>query len=324
MKPKCQHDLLIRPVLPDKSLQAIWLVNGGRATRATGEAGFRQRAGQAAAMFAAARSGKLSLSGLLEARRGPQLVGAAWANIMPGRTALVWPAQLITGETEETADRLHAELARFAAERGAVLSQAVLDTDHGPAAERLERAGYSHVADLLYLLSLSKSFAAEPQTDRLTFRAYQDADRPALAALVERTYVGSLDCPAVDGLRRIEDVLDGYQGTATFRPDLWLTAIYEDQPIGCVLLADHPQQRQLELVYLGVIPEARGRGFGTDMTRHVQWLAGTLGRDRIVLAVDAENQPALEAYARSGFNGWDRRSLFLRVPAEGGPAERRS
>ena len=36
-------------------------------------------------------------------------------------------------------------------------------------------------------------------------------------------------------------------------------------------------------------------------------------RKRLVLAVDAANEPALRMYAAAGFQAWDRRSVFVRV-----------
>ena len=40
-----------------------------------------------------------------------------------------------------------------------------------------------------------------------------------------------------------------------------------------------------------------------------------LWRQRLVLAVDAANEPALRTYAAAGFQAWDRRSVFIRVMA---------
>ncbi len=104
----------------------------------------------------------------------------------------------------------------------------------------------------------------------------------------------------------------GYRALGTFDPAHWLLVSEGPDDVGCVLLADHPSSDQAELVYLGVVPEARGRGIGLAMTRHAQWLAHCAGRGQLVVAVDAANTPALDVYAESGFVGWDRQSVFLR------------
>jgi ribosomal protein S18 acetylase RimI-like enzyme len=83
--------------------------------------------------------------------------------------------------------------------------------------------------------------------------------------------------------------------------------------VGCLLLGEDAAGAQWELVYMGVVPEARGRGIGLDLTRHAQWVARAAGCARMVLAVDATNAPALAVYAAAGFSSWDHRSVFLRV-----------
>jgi ribosomal protein S18 acetylase RimI-like enzyme len=77
-------------------------------------------------------------------------------------------------------------------------------------------------------------------------------------------------------------------------------------------LADHPAARHVELVYMGLIPPARGRGWGRQIVLQAQQMANRLDRDRIVLAVDAANEPARAIYSAAGFKAWDQRSVFLR------------
>jgi len=82
--------------------------------------------------------------------------------------------------------------------------------------------------------------------------------------------------------------------------------------MGCVLLADHPEHDQSELMYLGIVPEQRGHGWGLQATRHAQWLARRAGRERLILAVDDTNGPARNVYTQAGFRLWDRRSVYAR------------
>ena len=63
----------------------------------------------------------------------------------------------------------------------------------------------------------------------------------------------------------------------------------------------------------GIVPWARGRGLGTDITRHAQWLAEKAGVEQLVLAVDALNEPALSVYAAAGFRAWESRWVFVRL-----------
>ena len=61
------------------------------------------------------------------------------------------------------------------------------------------------------------------------------------------------------------------------------------------------------------MPAARGRGWGLEVVRHAQWLSGQASRNRLILAVDAANEPALRIYAAAGFQSWDQKSVYVLV-----------
>jgi mycothiol synthase len=114
-------------------------------------------------------------------------------------------------------------------------------------------------------------------------------------------------------VRHIDDVLAGYRATGEFDPQRWLIVRQAGQDVGCLLLAVHPETDQWELVYLGVTPAARGAGLGRQIVRHAQWMCQRGGARQLVLAVDADNTPALKLYASAGFVAWDRRPIYLHV-----------
>ena len=250
--------------------------------------------------------------GLFQARRDTQVVGAAWGQRVPGNTAFCWPPVLRPDAPGQTAGRLQTAVDRFLDESGIVLTQAILSNATGGTARRLIDAGYRHLTNLDYMVCTDDHFPRRAPTGPLTWSAI-DAERIAqLGGIVERTYHGSLDCPELDGTRSIADVLEGYRGTGHFVPAWWLCVRHFDREIGCLILADHPEHDQVELVYLGVVPEARGQGWGRVLTRHAQWLTARRARRRLILAVDAANWPARNCYASTGFASWDRRSVFVR------------
>jgi ribosomal protein S18 acetylase RimI-like enzyme len=141
----------------------------------------------------------------------------------------------------------------------------------------------------------------------------------SLSALIERTYSSTLDCSRLDEARSMEHVLTGYRRTGVYRPEWWIIAGYRGHDVGCVLLADHPEHDQCELMYLGVVPEWRGHGWGRELASYAQWLARRAGRERIVLAVDDANWPARQIYDGLGFQLWDRRSVYVRTARSNGP-----
>ena len=191
--------------------------------------------------------------------------------------------------------------------------QALLSTDAGQDAELLRAAGFRHLSDLLYLVCLDKEFPAEPSASGLEFLALTDQSEPRFAALVEATYEGTLDCPAVNGLRSIEDVLLGYRATGTYDPRAWLFVRSRGENIGCLIVTDYPHLGTRELIYMGLVPAARRQGHGGAIVRHALWQAATARRQRLVLAVDAANTPALRMYAAAGFQAWDKKSVFMRA-----------
>ncbi len=247
------------------------------------------------------------------ARRGERVVGAMRATIQPGRTAFTTPPGLSPGEPQATAHALSNAVVRHLETQNVQLAQALPAADQGPEAEALLSTGFRHVSNLLYQVSLRRSFPAAESAAMLEFIGYTEAEHDRLRSIVERTYEGSLDCPAVDRVRDVDDVLAGYRATGAFDPNRWLIVNDGAEDVGCLLLADYPSENQWELVYMGLVSEARGRGLGVSIVRHAQWMARQAGRKRLVLAVDADNAPAIAVYAACGFVTWDHRSVFVRV-----------
>jgi len=176
--------------------------------------------------------------------------------------------------------------------------------------------GFTHGADLLYLTAdLGAASATRPQLP-FNIESFRPGDESRLADLIERSYTGTLDCPRLDGLRQTADVINGYKAVGEFRPDLWLFARHEGQDVGCLLLNMHPDVRHAEIVYVALIPEVRGRGWGTELTRLSLWLGQRAGAERLVLAVDAANKPAIRIYEASGFFEFDRRGVWIRSLTE--------
>ena len=120
----------------------------------------------------------------------------------------------------------------------------------------------------------------------------------------------------MNGLREIEDVLEGYQATGEFDASRWLIARREGHDVGCLLLAAHPEDDMWELVYQGIVPAARGQRFGMDLTQYAQWRTRQAGVAQLVLAVDAANEPALRIYAAAGFTAWEQRWIFVKLLGE--------
>ncbi|OHB68445.1 MAG: hypothetical protein A2V70_11155 [Planctomycetes bacterium RBG_13_63_9] len=266
-----------------------------------------------------------SAAGLLGAYRGGRLVGAVFSQIQPGKTALVWPPQLVPDEPRPTACGLLDATSRWLGGQEVRIAQAMLPSsatgavscgsagNAGADEAVLLAGGFERMADLLYLVSEQSEFPDGAPRSPLQFESYSSANHQRLDRVVLATYEDTLDCPSLDGVRKIGDVLEGYRATGVFDPRRWLIVRHEGKDIGCLLLADHPDQENWELVYMGLVSSHRGRGWGMDIAREAQRLARRAGRRRLVLAVDAGNRPAIETYSAAGFRLWDRRGVYVKV-----------
>ena len=250
--------------------------------------------------------------GLLGARRDGRLVGVVFSQIEPGKTATVWLPRLTVGEPESTAADLFAATWEHLVRQRVLLAQVLLPTVGKVERATLRLGMVHHLADLLYLVSPEREFPTVPPTMPFVLTPHHSDNHDRLAQVLAATFVGTLDCPGLAGVRRPEDVLAGYRSTGVFDPRRWLIVRHEHRDVGCLLLADHPQHGSMELLYLGLIPAARGRGWGKRLVGRAQWLARLAGRERLFLAVDAANAPAVQTYTAVGFQPWQRRRLYVK------------
>ena len=296
---------LIGPAPPEHRADCLALVFGDL------PAG--ERAQHVEALLAQTRSGEEAMEGLLAARRQGRVVGGVLSQVQAGRTAVIWPPRVLPGEPDSTAQQLLAATTELLAAEPICLAHALVQAGIEEDGRRLRAAGFELLAELVYLVSGEEQFPASLPATSLEFEPYDSAHHDRLARLVEATYERTLDCPRLDGIRQTEDVLAGYRATGVFSPTRWLLVRHHAEDVGCLILADHPEQENFELVYMGLVPSARGNGWGKDITRRAQWLTRQAGRPRLVLAVDAGNGPGMRTYLALGFQAWDRRSVYLKV-----------
>jgi len=263
-------------------------------------------------LLSAAARGQISFEGLLVARQGGQLRGAIWARVNSGNIASVWPPRVFGETPEKTIEALFEAMDRFLSARKVRLAQSLIEPRDEEGAGRLEADGYHVSTDLLYLACLRDRFPVSAPPSRLEFEPHGAAHRHRLSTLVSRTYVGTRDFPELNEICPAEDVLTGYRDSGVHDPNAWFFVRERGRDIGCLLLTDHPQDKQFELLYMGLIPEARGRCRGIDVTRYALWQTAQAGRQRIVLGVDAANAPAIRMYKRAGFTQWDRQKVMLK------------
>ena len=264
-------------------------------------------------MFLGGAGSVWSAEGLWEARRGGHLVGALASQLQPGKIGVLWPPRTVPQEPPATAQQLLAVACDAIASRGARIAHVILERVCRADNTLLRDAGFQPMATLLYLMCPESELPTDSPSGPLEFEPFAPAQPDRLAQLVEATYEDTLDCPALNGVRSTEDILAGYEATGVFDPQRWLIVRHQRRDVGCLLLADHPQHDNWELVYMGLVPWARGSGWGRAIVRHAQWLTRQAGRQRLVLAVDAANHPAVTMYTCVGFRAFGRRRVYLKA-----------
>ncbi|HYO25206.1 MAG TPA: GNAT family N-acetyltransferase [Lacipirellulaceae bacterium] len=273
-------------------------------------------------------SGEAAWAGLIvDDPADPQ--AAVWVQATPGNTAVVWPPL----PAAPAAAALLRAAAEFVDGASIALAQIIVANDDGYPSEIFAEAGFPKLANLRYLYADTSARGDRPfLLDRawmapsapLEFHPHGGADA-ALQPLIERTYIGSQDCPALDAARTVADVVAGYRCQGEHMPQHWYVVTTKEpqrRHVGVLLLADHPSANNWELVYMGVVPEERGRRHGESIVRFALDAAGRAGAQRVVLAVDAANGPALEMYRRAGFSEWDQRTVYARLAGSPAPAAR--
>lgn len=251
--------------------------------------------------------------GLLEARRGDRTVGAAWGRSWADGTAEVAPPRVSPTEPEETAHLLLAELEERLSANQVHVAFAYLPSDDSKSSNWLAREGYRHAGELLVLTCANEHDSRASMGQPLSFHDYHPSHKQHLTELVRRTYKDTLDFPTLGGFRHIGDVLERYAETGESGTDHWSFVRSADRDIGCLLLADHQQEGQCELVYMGLVPEARGNGWGRQIVAYALQAARRIGRRQMVLGVDEHNDPAITVYASAGFIQQSRRSVLVKA-----------
>lgn len=245
---------------------------------------------------------------VVEGRFKGQRIGVALAQLLAGRAALIWPLKAL----DQTAGReLLSVVVDALRARGIIVAQAMLALDQADQAALFQEASFLDGGELVYMSAEAETFSDSSPASDLSFPEVSPDD-PELARVVEATYRGSLDCPLVDGWRSVSDVLAGYRATGTWRPELWRLIRRGNETVGCLLLSDFPEYEQGELTYLGIDPQYRGQGLGLTASRWALSFARDAAWRRVLLAVDAQNEPARRLYEEAGFTEVTRRRLLAR------------
>jgi ribosomal protein S18 acetylase RimI-like enzyme len=261
-------------------------------------------------------------AGLFVARDHAGPCGVILAQRFAGRQGAVWPPAVPAGSGQGAVeDALTAFALGWLRDGNAKVVQAVVRAGESgiPA---LERAGVGRVTELSFLSrDIVPADADRPDPvlrgvtipgPPVTIEPYSSATAAAVADVLIASYDGTLDCPELNDIRTAEEILAGYRDASGSGTREWYLAARGSKPVG-VLLLSAPGPATWGLTYLGLIPAARGVGFGRALTRFAVRRAATGGATDLTLNVDVRNVPALRLYATEGFEEFDRREVYLAI-----------
>lgn len=208
------------------------------------------------------------------------------------------------------------------------LAQGLPEPSEKWAVGAFEGAGFRRVGNLAYLrrsLKGERTRSAGEIDWPPGIRVVPFSDLPpvlrtdgTLIEALESSYVDTLDCPELCGLRETADVLASHRATGIWDPSMWWV-VFDGEPgnggraSGCLLLNRCPEQRAVELVYVGLSPSVRGRGIASRLLGlAIASAARGPATDELTCAVDRRNQPALNLYGRAGFKAIAERVAFVR------------
>ncbi len=101
--------------------------------------------------------------------------------------------------------------------------------------------------------------------------------------------------------RSVEETVPGIQRRLSIHGAKLFLARWDGHPVGFALVA--PRARTLEVFYLGVDPEAWGRGVGSRLLHCAEDHAREIGRETLELWVINDNERAIGVYERAGWVG---------------------
>jgi ribosomal protein S18 acetylase RimI-like enzyme len=261
------------------------------------------------------RQREIDPSGVLVALDEKRLLGAMVCVPVPGAGAMIWPPQaLVATQAEEIEDQLLAYAEQWLRGRGVKLAQAILLPQEKHLSKPLLRGGFRAITALEYLKhDLQLSSPWQTGNSGVRFLTYAQCDRDQFHRALLDTYGGTLDCPEVNGVRTVDEIIDGHRAQGLYDSARWWLALRGGEPAGVLLLTELPEWGGWDVSYLGVVPAARRNGIGTALAVKALAEAHTAGAAQLTLALDVRNVPASQLYRSLGFTPFDKREVYLAI-----------
>ncbi|MDA1007377.1 MAG: GNAT family N-acetyltransferase [Planctomycetota bacterium] len=236
----------------------------------------------------------------------------------PGRAGTLLSSKPDRGRSDSSAlvgQVIRAATDLFHAKKSPGVVLAMTSPDSNEDRGGLEAGGMTPFATMVFMVSPLRATAWDVTTPIGSNHSLHAApnDRHALVALLDETYIDSVDCPELTSRRRTIDTLCGHLGTLAGPSNGWIVAEREGKLVGLAIVqksqSDSPGQ--WDLSYLGVVPSARKSGIGRSLLVEAARITRAAGAKRLHLACDSRNTNARKLYASFGFHETERRVAWI-------------
>lgn len=300
----------IRPIRPEECNQALWLL------LADSSKGSEVLPDQLDAFKALAEYEHYDLGRQIVAVHQGRLVYAGLFVPHAGQVAFIFTASGGQGEYAGVAAEALRKLTQWSFDQGSRFGQVLLEPPDAARKQLCLQSGFRYLTDLIYLVRPAEkpvAISIQPPDD-MEWITYRPDRHGLFKQTISKTYRLSMDCPELESLRSIDDTITGFRGSGIFNPEGWKLLCQQGEPVGVLLLNRMSRENVMELVYMGLRPEFRGRKLGQTLLNEAVITARKFGVDAITLAVDIRNRPAYDLYRRLGFEILLTRSVFYATP----------
>ena len=141
--------------------------------------------------------------------------------------------------------------------------------------------------------------------------------RDRLSGITERTYIDSLDCKSIKPHRSALQTLEGYRRSDSFEPQFWKVIVDRQSGVDCgIVIGSHHRGHDPpagELVYLGLAPTFRGRGWSRIILSDIAAQMSGAGCQTFWVAHDSANLPAASLYQSLDLSLVHRQRMWFRT-----------
>lgn len=253
---------------------------------------------------------------LLVARENETLLGAGVLIFTDAATAFFWPP--FTSRTD-CASALLQEMAARIDQSEVSIGQALLEPGQLNLRRLLTQNGFPHLTNLLFMRHPLTNVPSQGllETEHIQCVPFDEqTNRPRFLKMLDQTHRFSFDCPALNHCRTAEESLESHRSSGDSDQKHWYLFQHDNTDLGVLLLSEHRADQLWEVVYMGVAPEQRGKGYGAAFIEFGLQQALAHHQSALMLAVDHKNSYAIKIYEDSGFIRQNTLSVHARMRSQ--------